>query len=130
MNASLVHREKRQDIPTTLPALLELWRTMTLQETKSIGADNWEELESLHDQKLRLLHALDLMPLQNRALVQPHLPLIRDLQAAERSNAALLDARLRALRQEIELVDQSTRALRGVRSAYGTGHEGLWQSYS
>ncbi|MBI1842894.1 MAG: hypothetical protein HYR88_18800 [Verrucomicrobia bacterium] len=118
------------EFPDTLPGLLDFWRQSTRRETEAIERDDWRGLAFLHEEKVRLLRALDAMPLEDRDAFQPHLRLIRELQSAERANASAIDVKLKALRLEIDGLDQSSRALRDVRSAYGHGREALWQSYS
>ena len=115
--------------------LLEQWRELTEREAHSILLGDWAALARYQTQKQRLTRDISLAQTalagsSANGTDEPVRGLVAELKTMELRNRELLSARRQNLQAELDRVSETTRALRGVRRAYGGASTNCWHSYS
>jgi hypothetical protein len=129
------------DTSVDLTLLLSEWRRLTGLEGEAIQNADWPRVAVHQARKTELKEAIQ------RALSSPRASwsaqgraarsfeiefssTVAELIALEQRNFDLLERRRRQRAVDLERVASTLHDLQGVRRAYGSIHQALWQSYS
>ena len=115
-----------------LSALYAQWRSLTEQEGEAIESGAWTKVEHYQSAKSRLQPRI--AEVSQRIEVAVHelqfRPVVEELMALERHNAARLRDTRRSAEQEKRDLDKSSRNLRQIHKSYVPPARAHWQSYS
>jgi len=121
--------------------LLEEWKSLTVQEARSIAARDWNNQEKLQLRKRQLqpqIKEARLLSFRPGASSAAQLgtrqrrldAVIDELIALEEKNRKSIAERLGETQAKLRAADRNIRNLNHVRGAYGAKGPGYWQSYS
>lgn len=137
MNTSCENLEAGQD----LLELYQEWKRLSVAEADAIQRAAWRQVDLCQGGKYqlqtRILEAreqliteLNMLGL-NRDSVEDQIRIIVDeLILMETKNSELIDIQRKALQQEKDSLDRSSRNLRQVHRAYSSERTAAWSSYS
>jgi len=113
----------------SVEGLLQDWKVFSLQETKAIQAQDWDQVRHIQQSIQEIMGRIEKISTQHEAddatFRQFLAPQMTELLDLERENSQNLGAKLNRTRDELEQSRTSGHKLNQIKSAYGVSRDSV-----